>query len=124
MSWTQETIEELTRLWDAGFSTSEIGKRIGVSKNAVVGKAHRLGLISRPSPIKRTAPPPPVISAAPKTYAQPGGRTCSWPIGDPRKPGFAFCSEHALPGKPYCAQHAQMAYVAPKNRSHANEDAA
>jgi len=57
MSWTDERIDELTRLWQAGHSASDIGKRMGVSKNAVVGKAHRLKLPSklpsRPSPIKQ-----------------------------------------------------------------------
>lgn len=53
MSWTDERISELTRLWDQGLSASEIGKTLGVSKNAVVGKAHRLNLPARPSPIKR-----------------------------------------------------------------------
>jgi GcrA cell cycle regulator len=56
MSWTPERIEELKKLWDAGHSASEIGKKLGVSKNAVVGKAHRLKLSSRPSPIKRGGP--------------------------------------------------------------------
>lgn len=55
MSWTDERIQELTRLWQAGLSASDIGKRLGMSKNAVVGKAHRLKLPSRPSPIKHTA---------------------------------------------------------------------
>lgn len=54
MSWTDERIQELTRLWQEGHSASEIGKRLGVSKNSVVGKAHRLKLPSRPSPIKQT----------------------------------------------------------------------
>lgn len=53
MSWTPERIDELKRLWDSGHSASEIGKKLGVSKNAVVGKAHRLQLSARPSPIKR-----------------------------------------------------------------------
>lgn len=53
MGWTPETIKELKRLWNKGFTTVEIGNRLGMSKNAIVGKAHRLGLESRPSPIKR-----------------------------------------------------------------------
>ena len=53
MAWTPELIKELKRLWNKGLTTVEIGNRIGVSKNAVVGKAHRLGLEGRPSPIKR-----------------------------------------------------------------------
>lgn len=53
MSWTDERISELTRLWQQGLSASEIGKRMGVSKNSIVGKAHRLNLPSRPSPIRQ-----------------------------------------------------------------------
>lgn len=53
MTWTNERIGELTKLWEQGLSASEIGKALGVSKNAVVGKAHRLNLPARPSPIKR-----------------------------------------------------------------------
>ena len=54
MGWTDDQVEELKRLWNEGLTTGEIGKALGVSKNAVVGKAHRLGLNSRPSPIRRT----------------------------------------------------------------------
>lgn len=53
MGWTPELIKDLKRLWSKGLTTVEIGNRIGMSKNAVVGKAHRLGLEGRPSPIKR-----------------------------------------------------------------------
>lgn len=49
--WTDALIAQLGALWDEGHSTAEIGRRIGVSKNAVVGKAHRLDLPSRPSPL-------------------------------------------------------------------------
>ncbi|MBT7292761.1 MAG: GcrA cell cycle regulator, partial [Rhodospirillaceae bacterium] len=52
-TWTPERIAEITRLWGEGLTTAEIGKVVGVSKNAVVGKAHRLGLPARPSPIRR-----------------------------------------------------------------------
>src|ERR1700712_1999949 len=54
MDWTDEVIERLRALWTEGHSTAEIGRRMGVSKNAVVGKAHRLSLTARPSPIRRT----------------------------------------------------------------------
>lgn len=53
MEWADETILRLRTLWDEGLSTAEIGRRLGVSKNAVVGKAHRLDLPARPSPIRR-----------------------------------------------------------------------
>ena len=52
MAWTPELIKELKKYWKKGLTTGEIGRLIGMSKNAVVGKAHRLGLEGRPSPIK------------------------------------------------------------------------
>ncbi len=55
MEWNSEAIETLRALWAEGHSTAEIGRRMGVSKNAVVGKAHRLNLPARPSPIRREA---------------------------------------------------------------------
>src|SRR6478735_3271090 len=86
MEWAEETIVRLRTLWDEGLSTAEIGRRLGVSKNAVVGKAHRLDLPARPSPIRRdgsgTSAPrrsaprriagptlPPLSSAAPVSAA-------------------------------------------------------
>lgn len=51
--WTDSDIATLRTLWDEGLSTAEIGRRMGLSKNAVVGKAHRLNLPARPSPIRR-----------------------------------------------------------------------
>jgi GcrA cell cycle regulator len=53
MSWTDERIERLTTLWTQGMTASQIADELGgVSRNAVIGKAHRLGLQSRPSPVK------------------------------------------------------------------------
>lgn len=61
--WTDAKIADLRKLWGEGHATAEIGRRIGFSKNAVVGKAHRLDLPARPSPIRvagsgRPAQPP------------------------------------------------------------------
>ncbi len=53
MDWNEETIARIRALWAEGLSTAEIGRRMGVTKNAVVGKAHRLNLPARPSPIRR-----------------------------------------------------------------------
>src|ERR1700760_3770683 len=50
--WTEATITELTHLWSEGCSGAEIGRRLHVSKSSVIGKAHRLDLPGRPSPIK------------------------------------------------------------------------
>ena len=53
MSWTDERIELLTKLWEGGATASQIAEELGgVSRNAVIGKAHRLGLKARPSPVK------------------------------------------------------------------------
>lgn len=75
MSWTDERIEKLTKMWEGGATASQIADELGgVSRNAVIGKAHRLGLKARPSPVKanekpaRPAPPKkarPVAEAAP-----------------------------------------------------------
>lgn len=53
MSWTEDRIEKLTKMWEGGSTASQIAEELGgVSRNAVIGKAHRLGLKSRPSPVK------------------------------------------------------------------------
>jgi GcrA cell cycle regulator len=53
MSWTDERIEKLTKMWEGGSTASQIADELGgVSRNAVIGKAHRLGLKARPSPVK------------------------------------------------------------------------
>jgi GcrA cell cycle regulator len=129
MVWNDERIDELKALWAEGLTTGEIGKRLGVSKNAVVGKAHRLGLKGRPSPIKRTAspsrPPPPAKEPEPKirSLVDLSAHTCRWPIGDPREPGFHFCGEPSLNGKPYCAKHAAIAYVGSNKSSSSSASA-
>src|ERR1700712_2766062 len=53
MSWTDERIDSLRKMWEAGQTASQIADELGgVSRNAVIGKAHRLGLESRPSPVR------------------------------------------------------------------------
>ena len=58
MSWNDDNVARLRELWDQGLPTAQIGKLLGFTKNAVVGKAHRIGLERRPSPIRRTAVKP------------------------------------------------------------------
>ena len=58
MPWDEENVAQLRELWDQGLPTSQIGKILNFTKNAVVGKAHRIGLERRPSPIRRTAVKP------------------------------------------------------------------
>ncbi len=72
MAWTDERIAQLKAGWEGGMTASQIAEQLGegVSRNAVIGKAHRLGLESRPSPVKNgdepvAAAPAPALSAAP-----------------------------------------------------------
>lgn len=72
MSWTDERIESLRNMWEKGLTASQIADELGgVSRNAVIGKAHRLGLKSRPSPVKATekVAKPVKASTAPKPTA-------------------------------------------------------
>ena len=58
VSWTDERIDQLKRMWEKGMTASQIADELGgVSRNAVIGKAHRLGLQSRPSPVKANEAP-------------------------------------------------------------------
>lgn len=57
MAWTDKMVEDLKVMWTQGLTTGEIGKRLGVSKNSIVGKVHRLQLDARPSPIKKKEDP-------------------------------------------------------------------
>lgn len=65
--WTDSALRLLTEQWNAGVPTALIGQRLGITKNVVIGKAHRLGLPARKSPIKRDPdePLPPRRNAAP-----------------------------------------------------------
>ncbi len=98
MDWTEETIARLRALWAEGHSTAEIGRRMGISKNAVVGKAHRLELSARPSPIRRgdeaprrpaparrlaSAPPTSTPSASEPPNARAAGRLDERPAPPP-----------------------------------------
>lgn len=169
MVWDTGTIRQLRDFWTEGHSTAEIGRRLGVSKNAIVGKAHRLELEARPSPIRRgvvkpvvdrvsvfprcagpTLPPlasarlsapsvppsnvqvlrSPAVTApaapqalavqrfrpAPAQHMRRAAPSCCWPIGDPGTKAFHFCDDASLPGKPYCDEHAKLAYVKIRDR--------
>lgn len=112
MEWTEERVATLKKLWEDGRSASQIAEAMGdVSRNAVIGKAHRLGLRGRPSPIRRQqAAQPKRRQPVAKKATRVGERQCHWPIGHPREPGFHFCGAPAEPDKPYCAEHCAVAY--------------
>jgi GcrA cell cycle regulator len=68
MSWTDERIDKLTKMWEGGATASQIAEELGgVSRNAVIGKAHRLGLKARPSPVKPNDKPEAAAAPAAKT---------------------------------------------------------
>ncbi len=109
-TWTLERIEQLTRLWEEGVTTAEIGRRIGVTKNAVIGKVHRIGLVPR---VVKELPPPR------RNVFDFVGAVCMWPIGHPNDDDFHFCGGRPAGSKPYCAEHAALAYVRPKDKPEA-----
>lgn len=106
LDWTPERIAALIALWNESLSTSEIGNRLGITKNAVIGKVHRLGLPQR----RPTQKPEPVAANVIKLEAL-SANMCSWPLGNPGEVTFHFCGEETVPGKPYCSTHCAIAYV-------------
>lgn len=154
MGWTDERVDRLKRLWLEGQSASQIAKDLGgVTRNAVIGKVHRLGLSgratpsqpSRPTfkaarparpaasaprrPLELVRPQPAAVAAAEPATVEPeavvhpeapgsatvltlGAHMCKWPIGDPAKDTFTFCGRRASDERPYCAEHARLAYQA------------
>ena len=144
MPWNDENVSRLRELWDQGLPTAQIGKLIGFTKNAVVGKAHRIGLERRPSPIRRTAIKPdrkkarsPVMPKlnfennvvkqkedtsntrvfqpmVKNLLASNTKRKCEWPIGHPDEAEFHFCEKERFEDKPYCLYHCAIAYVIPE----------
>jgi GcrA cell cycle regulator len=137
--WTDERVEKLKQLWLAGHSAAQVAQTLGgVSRNAVIGKLHRLGLTgirvaaARPRRIAPAAARPsrPVRSAKPARAAAPAAASdfapaepglvrdttglrrhvCKWPIGDPRTADFSFCGRRAPGEGPYCPEHHRIAH--------------
>ena len=88
MSWTDERIETLTKMWEGGSTASQIAEELtGVSRNAVIGKAHRLGLKARPSPVKandKADGPAPAAAPRPVRAAEPAPRAAAPARPQPR----------------------------------------
>ena len=115
--WDEEKLNKLKKLWDEGLPITKIGIEIGVSRNAIAGKAHRLGLPKRNSPISKSGDPRKNQETTSKNTKQQlplkimlrevewSRNRCCWPIGDPKLPGFSFCGTSIIPGRPYCEEH-------------------
>lgn len=140
MSWTDERVTLLKKLWGEGKTAAEIAKELGgVTRNAVIGKAHRLSLSNRVSPIQQNKKPVKSVEALPsqtsvkkvpptKPVVRETNRKrlplldlkanmCRWPLGDPRDSNFGFCGDPSISGLPYCADHSKAAYqAATRNR--------
>ena len=114
MSWTEERIERLKSMWAEGSTASQIADELGgVSRNAVIGKAHRLGLESRPSPVKpgeekekkaKAASAPKPAKPAPAPKAVPAGPEPREAAGETPRPDSAAAptpSKLAEPGIQY-----------------------
>jgi len=135
-TWTEARDNELTRHWIAGeLSVRQIGDAMGMTKSAISGRAHRLQRYGRlapraklpsvtttrqaPLPARSLPPHKPVQKPAqiPKarTVLSIGGariRECMWVHGDPSRGPWRYCGCNALPGKPFCGDHAAKAYQA------------
>ncbi|MGY6552271.1 MAG: GcrA family cell cycle regulator [Erythrobacter sp.] len=114
MSWTDERIATLKKLWEGGATASQIAEELGgVSRNAVIGKAHRLGLKSRPSPVKsndkKAASAP---AAAPKKPAAPRAPAASKPVSA-AKPAASAAAKPAEPSEQAASPDAAQAAQSP-----------
>lgn len=144
-TWTPERVERLKELWNAGLSGAAIGRQLGMSKNAVVGKAGRLNLATRSNPIRpgKGAPLNPPVAvrkrfltgrAADRTKGRDkrlvagmfkhGGlrfRQCQWIAGEPRRDDSCKCLAPTVNGSPWCAEHIRRIWVPGKPRDRVSE---
>jgi len=119
LSWTDERIDKLKALWEKGMTASQIAEELGgVSRNAVIGKAHRLGLQSRPSPVKSGDAPRKKSSAKKASAAKPAAppqaapAKASSPAPQQRQPAQAAAPVPSQP-LPSSAQQPRIVSVGP-----------
>mgnify|MGYP001457453980 CR=1 FL=1 len=138
MSWTPEKETKLRELWKKGHTGSEIANILGgTTRNAVIGKAHRLNLEARapskqsslpksrenkhiikrsPAPMSRKAKFQSILldknfeAENPKSLEELTEETCKWPIGHPNEENFYFCGRKPEEDFPYCKLHILYAF--------------
>jgi len=138
MSWTDEKVQKLRELWTKGHTASEIAGMLGeTTRNAVIGKAHRLNLEERaPSKAKSSSEKRQINNSQPKlkgsasrkskfnsilldknfehenptTLEHLTDKTCKWPSGHPDEENFYFCGRKPVDAFPYCKLHVLYAF--------------
>ena len=149
MSWTEEKVTKLKELWGKGNTASEIAKIIGgLSRNAVIGKAHRLNLSAkiktrtatsnqnyensldrnnlksrkgRKSKFKSLIIEKDFEPENPKQLEELDENSCKWPIGHPDEKSFYFCGRTSLKDFSYCKLHLLYAYQPKGKKEDAGE---
>ena len=149
MSWTDEKVSKLKELWGKGNTASQIAEIIGgISRNAVIGKAHRLNLSAkiktraasssknydkkiegnkiqtskgRKSKFKSLIIEKDFEPENPKQLEELNEHTCKWPIGHPDENNFYFCGRSSLKDFSYCKLHLLYAYQ-PKGKKEDADD--
>ena len=117
MTWTPERVDSLVRLWSDGLSARQIADQLGgVTRNAVIGKAHRLNLQrGTPTPEPAPQPPPPRIDYPITPMPEVKNWMCRWQIAEPGRFGLHICGKTVQPGRQFCAEHLTAAYLMRKS---------
>lgn len=102
--WPPARVAELTQYIEVdGLSYEEAGRRMGLTKNAAIGKARRLGLESPNATGPRDEEPPTLPQRMDALDIFPARERCCYPVGHPREPDFHFCGAKVSdPMRPYC----------------------